>query len=287
MLSYRHQYHAGNHADVLKHTLLCRALTYLTGKNRPLLFLDTHAGAGLYHLESAEARRTGEYLQGIAALWSEPDPPPLLQPYLDAVRTINPGGRLRHYPGSPALARALLRPGDRASLYELHPADHAALSADLSQDRRFRVLRANGLAGLRAQLPPRERRGLVLLDPSYERASEYRDLPAALGQALGRFATGVYLLWYPLLADAPVGRMLRDIAAGNPPSTLRVELSVAPARRGPGLTGSGLLVINPPWRMDEELGTALPWLAERLGGGSGSWRLEVTEGCGPPPGAPG
>jgi 23S rRNA (adenine2030-N6)-methyltransferase len=275
MLSYRHVYHAGNHADVLKHAVLCRSLELMLAKDRPLLFLDTHAGAGLYNLEGAEARRTGESADGIGRLWQEATPPELLRPYLEAVHAANPGVRLGHYPGSPLLVHALLRSGDRACLFELHPADHATLASHLAADRRFRVLRADGLAGLRAQLPPRERRGLILIDPSYELASDYRDVPTALGQALARFATGVYLVWYPLLGDAPVARMLRDIAALNPPKSLRVELSIAAPRPGRGMTGSGMILVNPPWRVEEQLAAALPWLASKLGGANGGWRVEA------------
>jgi 23S rRNA (adenine2030-N6)-methyltransferase len=274
MLSYRHAFHVGNHGDVLKHAVLARTLAYLAEKEAPLLYLDTHAGAGSYDLRHDMARRTGEAAQGIGRLWEEQAPPALLQPYWAALRTYNKGA-LRYYPGSPLIARQLLRPTDRAICYELHPTDYPLLAIALGNDRRFHVLREDGLNGLPAHLPPRERRGLILLDPSYERDVDYRTVPSALQDALRRFPIGVYLVWYPLLNHAPVIRMLKTISALAGSKILRIELALAPPGHAPGLTGSGMLLINPPWVLDAELREALPWLVQRLGNKQSIWRLET------------
>lgn len=273
MLSYRHAFHAGNQGDVLKHAVLCRVLNYLVGKDKPLLYLDTHAGAGQYVLRGKAALRTGEAEAGIGRLWRSSAPPPLLAPYLEQVRAMNPNGRLLRYPGSPLLAARILRPGDRGVVHESHPTDYLNLAAQLAEDRRFRVSREDGWTGPRAQLPPRERRALILMDPSYEGDTDYRAAPKALEEALERFPSGVYLLWYPLLDDAPVERMLRRILERAPPKTLRLELRLAPGGPGQGMAGSGLLLINPPWTLEAELNEALPWLAQRLGGAQGGWRV--------------
>jgi 23S rRNA (adenine2030-N6)-methyltransferase len=278
MLSYRHAFHAGNHGDVLKHALLARALAYLVAKDRPLLYLDTHAGAGLYDLGGASARRTGEAARGAGQLWREESPPALLRPWLAALRALNPGAHLRRYPGSPLLVQRALRPTDRALCYELHPSDQSLLAAALAGDPRFRALREDGLGALRAQLPPRERRALVLLDPSYELDRDYRTVPAALAGALRRFGSGVYLLWYPLLGGTPARRLIKSVVALGVPRVLRVELELMGARPGPGMTGSGVLLVNPPWVLEAELHEALPWIASRLGDSGADWRLEWLSG---------
>jgi len=278
MLSYRHAFHAGNHGDVLKHAVLARVLAYLVEKERPLLYLDTHAGAGLYDLRQGQARKTCEAAQGIGRLWGETTLPALLRPYRAVLGIHNPGRTLCRYPGSPLIARQILRPADRAVCHERHPTDYPLLVIALEDDRRFQVLRQDGWAGLCAQLPPRERRGLVLIDPSYEQDADYRAVPDALREALRRFPTGVYLLWYPLLGSAQSVRMVQAILALGVPKTLRVELTVAAPRHRPGLSGSGLLLINPPWMLEVELREALPWLAQRLGDSDPIWRLDWVAG---------
>jgi 23S rRNA (adenine2030-N6)-methyltransferase len=274
MLSYRHSFHAGNHADVLKHLVLTRILEYLTRKDKPLCYLDTHAGAGGYALHSAQAQKNREYETGIGRLWGRNDLPAPLAAYVDLVRRFNPEGRLLQYPGSPWLARQLLRPVDRLLLHELHPADCAALRDQFDGDRRVQVICADGYQGCIAAQPPTERRGLVLLDPPFELKSDYRQAIETLHQAHKRFATGVYALWYPVVERARIEQMERALRATGIPRVERYELGVAADRRGHGMTASGLLVVNPPWTLRQEMEQCLPWLAGELGGEQGRFRME-------------
>ncbi len=265
MLSYRHGFHAGNHADVLKHATLALVLSALTRKDAALCYIDTHAGAGAYDLSSAMAQKIGEYREGIARVWLRDDAPAAIEPYLAAVRAMNAGPALRRYPGSPAIARALLRPHDRLALNELHPRDHAALAATFAEARRVTVTRLDAAAALKAQVPPRERRGLVLIDPSYELKTDYDATVDMLANAYRRWATGTYLVWYPVLARSAVNRLQRAVAARDVRKTLCVELLLQDENGPPGLKGSGLLVVNPPYQLEEALATVLPWLRDALG----------------------
>ena len=265
MLSYRHAFHAGNFADVLKHTVLVDALQRLARKPAPLLYLDTHAGAGRYALEGRMAATAREADAGVARALAAADPPAAIGDYLQLIRQVNPPGRLQHYPGSPALAQALLRPEDRMLLCELHPADHGALAALLGRRPRCRVLLADGLAALKSELPPLERRGLVLIDPPYERRQEYRQVPTALAEGLARFATGVWLLWYPRLQGDPAAAMIARLARSLSRPTLQLDLALGRSGDQPGMDGCGMLVINPPWGLAESMRAALPWLALTLG----------------------
>ena len=200
MLSYRHGFHAGNHADVLKHIALVALLRILTRKDKPVFVVDTHAGAGMYSLEEGFAVRNGEFRNGIALLWERNDLPEPMADYVNQVRAINPDGVLRYYPGSPWIAFGVLRPQDRLRLFELHSTEGQILSEQFAQaGRRVTVTAGDGFAGLKAVLPPQSRRGLVLIDPSYELASDYRAVVAALRDGMQRFATGTYAVWYPLL----------------------------------------------------------------------------------------
>lgn len=266
MLSYRHGFHAGNAADVLKHAVFVFTLGHLQRKAGPLLVLDTHAGAGLYDLASAEAAKTGEFREGIGRLAAGAgDAPELLAGYLALVKARNPGGGLAVYPGSPALALAMKRPQDRLAFHELHPADHRKL-ADLTARRRgVTVERTDGLKGLVAHLPPAERRGLALIDPSYEIKTDYDKVAAALAKAVRRFATGVYILWYPVIERPRIDALLAAVAAAGIRKVYRLELGMAPDAPGYGMTASGMLVVNPPFTLPGAAGVALPWLAERLG----------------------
>lgn len=275
MLSYRHSFHAGNHADVLKHLVLCRILEYLVRKDKPLLYLDTHAGAGGYALQSPQAQKNCEYETGIGRLWGRQDLPAPLAAYVELVRRFNPEGSLLRYPGSPWLARQWLRPVDRLLLHELHPADCEALREQFEGDRRVRVICADGYQGCIAALPPMERRGLVLLDPPFELKTDYRQAVETLHQAHRRFATGVYALWYPVVERARIQQMERALHATGIPRVERYELGVAPDRHGHGMTASGLLVVNPPWTLRQEMEQCLPWLARELAGGQGHFRLDT------------
>jgi len=269
VLSYRHAFHAGNHADVLKHVVLVRVLEYLARKDKPFLFVDTHAGRGVYDLESREARHNRESASGIGRLWECQAPPAELDLYLSLVRRCNGPGPLRRYPGSPWFARALLRPGDQARLFELHPVEHRALSRRLAGDRQFRVERRDGLHGLKAVLPPSSRRAAVLIDPAYEVKDDYDAVPAALRDALRRFATGVYMVWFPILQPDRSARMLRQLAAALDCAHLVARLeSDAPQ----GLRGSGVLVCNPPFVLAGELRALAATLPPILGPG---FRLSI------------
>jgi 23S rRNA (adenine2030-N6)-methyltransferase len=275
MLSYRHAFHAGNHADVLKHSTLVLTLDYLLRKEKPLAYIDTHAGAGAYRLQSAEARKTGEFEQGIARLWRCEGLPAPLRGYIDSVAAFNGSGELVRYPGSPRFAAHWLRPQDRLWLHEMHPRDVELLRDLFRGDRRVRIDQADGFAALKAQLPPVSRRALVLIDPPYEIKEDYRRVLDSLREAHRRFATGTYLVWYPLLDQAEAKRLPAQLERLKLGPWLRAELQIAPDDR-PGLYGSGMFVINPPWPLADQLRETLPWLSERLGAGEGSFRLQVS-----------
>ncbi len=277
MLSYLHGFHVGNHADVLKHTVLVSALTRLVGKPKPLRYIETHAGGGAYDLRSPAAQRNREYASGIGRVFAAADAPDAVRRLVDLVRAFNGGGELHRYPGSPTLARTVLRPDDRLCLFELHPAEHEALLRTVAGDRRVKVLREDGLAGCIGLVPPPERRVLVLIDPSYELKNEHEQVVDAVTKAHRRFATGVYAVWYPVIDRWWVDRFERAMRASiHAPMTL-FELCIARDSRARGLTGSGIIVINPPWTLEDEMRSALPWLARAMGHDEGTYRLVKTE----------
>jgi 23S rRNA (adenine2030-N6)-methyltransferase len=270
MFSYRHGFHAGNHADVLKHVVLVQMLTHLTAKDTPLWFVDTQAGAGAYSLDDAFAQKKGEYKDGIGRLWGKTDLPPLLSEYLVQIKKENPGKELHAYPGSPQIALQMLRPQDHLQLFELHSTESKVLQKHFAKaGRRVSVKAADGFAGLKGVLPPASRRGLVLIDPSYEDKEDYHKVVAAMQDALPRFATGVYAVWFPQVqrqeADDLPGQ-LRQVATSAGNDWLQVSLTVkAPAKDGLGLHGSGMFVFNPPWKLEAALQAAMPALVKLLG----------------------
>jgi 23S rRNA (adenine2030-N6)-methyltransferase len=266
MLSYRHGFHAGNHADVLKHVALVALLRILTRKDKPLVVLDTHAGAGLYSLEQGFAMRNAEFRDGIARLWERDDLPAPVADYLDQVRAVNADGVLRHYPGSPRIALGVLRPQDRLRLFELHSTEGPILARQFAQDgRRVTVTAGDGFAGLKAVLPPPSRRGLALIDPSYELASDYRAVVAALHDGMQRFATGTYAVWYPLLQRRESIQLPDKLRQAVSADWLDVALQVkAPSLEGRGLHGSGLFIVNPPWTFSDQMRGIMPWLTRAL-----------------------
>lgn len=265
MLSYRHAFHAGNHADVLKHIVLTGVLGYLTRKDRPIWYIDTHAGIGQYRLNPRPPAGQAEWLDGIARLWEDEVVPAALQPYLERVRALNPDGKLRFYPGSPRLAADLLRPGDRAWLYELLGKDFQALQKQFRDRQRIRCEEADGFAALKGLLPPGPRRGLVFIDPSYEVKADYQRLLDTLHDALRRFGSGCYLVWYPLVQRREALELPARLLQLQPARWLRAELRIkAPPASGYGLYGSGMFVFNPPWTLPAMLQDLLPWLARRL-----------------------
>jgi 23S rRNA (adenine2030-N6)-methyltransferase len=261
-MNYRHIYHAGNFADVLKHAVLARLVRYQQNKDKAFRVLDTHAGIGLYDLSSEEAQKTGEWQTGIGKLMHAELAAPvadLLEPYLSSVRELNPDGGVKLYPGSPKLTRLLLRPQDRLSAMELHPDDARALSRQFEGDFQVRVTELDGWLALGAHLPPKEKRGLILVDPPFEIAGEYERLVDGLAKAYRRFATGTYCLWYPIKKGAPIKDFHEQLQALEIPKMLCAELSVR-SDREEGLSGSGLIIVNPPFTLKDELHTLLPVL---------------------------
>jgi 23S rRNA (adenine2030-N6)-methyltransferase len=283
-MNYRHAFHAGGFADVIKHIVLVRMLTYLQDKQAAFRVIDTHAGAGVYDLTSEEARRGGEWLTGIArimqARFSETTMP-LLKPYLDIVGAFNPQSPLKTYPGSPLIARALLRPQDRLTACEVEPKARKRLIEALRRDTQARVVDLDGWTALPAFVPPKERRGLVLIDPPFEKKDEFGRLASGFAEAFAKWPTGSYLLWYPVKSRRATDDLARQVAQvvgdGTPPGTcLRLEFSVAPQAAGAGLISAGLLIVNPPWTLMGDLKAILPELEKPLGqGGAGRFRLET------------
>lgn len=275
MFSYRHIYHAGNFADVMKHITLTFTLQALHQKDKPIFFLDCHAGIGRYDLHAEQAVQTGEYHQGIEKLWQEQDLPCVLQPYMDAVRSLNTDQALRYYPGSPGLARYLLRPQDRMALVELNKYDFATLKNEFAGDRQVTVHLQDAYQSLKAFLPPRERRGLVLIDPTFELKDEYQRLMEGIVTGWKKWPTGCFAIWYPLMSPTQVNTFHKAMRATEIPDVLCVELAIAPLRDPPRMSGSGMLIINPPWQLDIQLKNILPWLLQRLAiGEPGGTRVE-------------
>ncbi|MCR9120919.1 MAG: 23S rRNA (adenine(2030)-N(6))-methyltransferase RlmJ [Phyllobacteriaceae bacterium] len=279
-MNYRHAFHAGNFADIVKHVILTRALTYLQRKDKPVFVLDTHAGLGSYDLESESARKTAEADDGIGRLWPHLDGAPdavaaLLAPFADAVRSLNPTGEPRFYPGSPALIAHLMRPQDRAVFCELHAEDHNVLAARFARRKRIRVENVDGWQALKTLLPPPERRGLVILDPPFEARNEFDVMLDGLEAAARRFATGTYLAWYPIKHETAVAAFRTGVGQRFKDALL-VETTVA-APADAAFHGSGMAIINPPYTLASELDTLLPWLIERLERtpGAGACRIEA------------
>jgi len=274
MLAYRHAFHAGNHADVLKHIVLLRLMRHMNLKDKGYRMVDTHAGAGLYALDSPQAQKKGEYLQGIGRLWSRDDAPEGVADYLQCVRGLNGNGVLQQYPGSPMLARMLLRPQDQLRLFELHPNEHQALQSLLGSARGIEIRQADGFAALKSQLPPPTRRALVLLDPSYEGHGDYPLVLDALRDALRRFAEGVYMVWYPLVNKPGAAALVQGLKTLAPKAWLHARLSVQRTdAMGFGLAGSGIVVINPPHTLHAQLQALLPWLSQALAQHAGAGHL--------------
>lgn len=277
MLSYRHAFHAGNHADVLKHLVLLQIAEYMAEKPAPFWIIDTHAGAGFYALESAQASKLGEYKEGIGRLWDKKGLPPAAVNYVEYIQILNPDGQLRYYPGSPWLASQTLRESDRLRLFELHTTDVELLKKNFSQGgRQINVTAGDGFVGLKSILPPPPRRALVLIDPSYETRDDYTNVVKGLQDALTRFATGTYVLWYPMLSKLESRKLPEKLKRLGCANWLNVTLEVsAPSKDGFGMNGSGLFIINPPWSLEKTLRETLPKLTELLAQGTGAqFRIE-------------
>jgi 23S rRNA (adenine2030-N6)-methyltransferase len=285
-MNYRHLFHAGGFGDVLKHVVLALLIAHLKAKDKPFTVLDTHAGIGRYDLARDEARRTKEFEGGIAHLFNEADLPAELASYLAIVQSFNPDGRLRWYPGSPCLVRALLRPGDRLIAVELHPEDAETLAAEFARDRQVKVHRLDGYQALKAFLPPTPRRGLVLIDPPFEENGEFDRMVEGLKAAHRRWATGIYALWYPVKDRAELRRFHDLLRASNIARIAVVELSVLPREEPETLTGCGLVLVNPPFGLLDVLKRVLSDLVRRLaveGAGASSVEWLVPEPSAPKP----
>ena len=283
-MNYRHAFHAGSFADVIKHIVLVRILIYLQEKPAAFRVIDSHAGAGLYDLTSDEARRSGEWLTGIARIMQARFSDAalvLLKPYLDIVRAFNTSPELAAYPGSPLFARALLRPQDRLTACEIEPRARAKLIDALRRDAQARVVDLDGWKALPAFVPPNERRGLVLVDPPFEAKDEFERMAEAFAKAYAKWPTGTYVLWYPAknrrAADELADGVAQAAASVKPAGKgLRLEFSIAPQMADSALTSTGLLIVNPPWILQSELKTILAELTKPLGqGGAARYRLEA------------
>jgi 23S rRNA (adenine2030-N6)-methyltransferase len=279
VLAYRHAFHAGNHADVLKHFVLVCLLRHLAQKDKSFWVIDTHAGAGAYGLDAGYATKNAEFEGGIGRLWSRTDLPPALADYVELVRAMNHGGKLTFYPGSPYLTAKLLRPQDRLRLFEMHPTDVELLGKTFQDDgKQVIVTRGDGFAGLKSLLPPAPRRALALIDPSYEDKADYTRVVEAVKDSLKRFPAGTYAVWYPHLARLEARRLPERLRAGHGAEWLDVSLSVRkPVTAEPGMTGSGMFIVNPPWTLAGTLRECLPVLADALGeGGRAETKLETS-----------
>jgi 23S rRNA (adenine2030-N6)-methyltransferase len=286
MLSYRHAFHAGNHADVLKHMVTIQLLRYLGQKDTPYMVIDTHAGAGVYALDGNYASKNAEYETGIAPLWERTDLPPMVADYVQLVKALNPSGKMRYYPGSPYCANQVMRDADRLRLFELHPTEikvladnfrkldaHAAEQGQRPSARGKRVIIENGdgFLGLKALLPPPSRRALVLIDPPYEDKRDYQRVKETLQDALVRFPTGTYAVWYPILQRIESRQFSDRLKRLGAKSWLNVTLSISsPQPDGFGLHSSGMFVLNPPWTLEAALKEAMPYLVKVLGRDSGA-----------------
>ncbi len=268
MLSYRHGFHAGNHADVLKHWVCVMTAQYMVQKDKPIYYIDTHSAAGVYSLTDSLASKTNESKNGIQTLW-DTKLPAVFKDYMAVINQLNPGEKLKLYPGSPWFVRQSLRPSDKVRLFELHPQDFQLLRKNFDGDRIVAIEKQDGFAGLKALLPPPTKRAMVVIDPPYEQAKEYQQVVQAMEQALKRFANGVYVIWYPLInrndkqtMSETMVRKLKNLPAK---SFLDVRFWVSGADEEPGMYGSGLAIFNPPWNLEQQLNEGLPFLVEKMG----------------------
>ena len=264
MLAYRHAFHAGNHADVLKHCVLQQILLYMNQKDKPYWVIDTHAGAGMYSLASDYANTKSEYLDGVARLWECDDLPKVLSEYMNLIQLCNNKGDWTLYPGSPEVIRRTIRADDRMRLFELHPTDFDILEENFERDRQAKLFKSDGFASLKALLPPPTRRAVIFMDPPYEIKSDYPKVVDALQEGLSRFAEGVYVVWYPILTRGDHIRMIESLRKLSE-KTLNIAMTVQePDEKGFGMLGSGLFIINPPWTLKDTMQDVMPYLVEKL-----------------------
>jgi len=264
MFGYRHTFHAGNFADVVKHVVLVALLQALQQKSKPFYLHDSHGGIGMYDLQCDEAQKNREYLSGISRLWQAHNPPAAVQRYIELVRSFNSDDELRYYPGSPRLGRALLRAGDRMVVTELNKIDCERLKQEFERDKQVTVHLQDAYQGLKAYLPPAERRGLVLIDPAYELKDEYERLTQGLQQGYKRWPTGIYAIWYPLLSSTIREIFFTALKESGIRKILAAELTIKPLQAQKEMCGSGMIIINAPWQLDQQLKTELEWLLPLL-----------------------
>lgn len=274
-MNYRHAFHAGNHADVFKHIVLTRLIALMSRKEQPFAYLDTHAGLGLYDLRGDQATRTGEWLEGIARLWQATDRPALTDDYVKVINRLNTEGELRYYPGSPELARRLMRQQDRVLLNEKHPQDGQLLKDNMKKDPRVAVHLGEGWHVPRALLPVTEKRAVMLIDPPFEQLDELQRCAKAMKETITRMRQTVAAIWYPIKDDSrALKRFYQELTSSGAPKLLRVELLVHLLDTPQSLNGSGLVISNPPWGLEEELNELMPWLATLLGQSQGGWKVD-------------
>lgn len=274
MLSYQHGYHAGNFADVLKHSVSIQILQYLTQKPKPLFYLDTHAGCGAFQLNDSQAQKNREYENGIGLFWHKTDSQPsLIQDYLKWVKAFNPTSELSFYPGSPWFAQQILRPQDRLALYELHPREFQHLQKNMANDTRIKLFQANGFDGCLSQLPPREKRGYILIDPPYEVKQDYQTVVEVIKKAHRKFAQGTYALWYPVVERFRINQLEMALKESGIKNIQLFELGVD-SDHAKGMMASGMIVINPPWTLYQTMQTDLPNLTRQLAPSKGHYRIE-------------
>lgn len=280
-MNYRHIYHAGNFADVVKHTVLARVIEYLKRKDAAFRVTDTHAGRGVYDLSSAEAQKTGEWREGIGRLMEGKLPreaAALISPYLEAIRAFNPDGGMEKYPGSPAIARHLLRKQDRLSAIELHPEDAARLADEFAGDVQTRVIHLDGWLAMNAHLPPKEKRGLVLVDPPFEEPREFERMVDGLKKAYRRWPRGIYLFWYPIKDRRAVNTFRSSLAESGIPKIIDIRFELRSPSQEPRLDGAGLAVVNPPFTLAGEMKVLLPAIGKALGAEGGGWSVSTLSG---------
>lgn len=277
-MNYRHSYHAGNFADVFKHIVLIALIKSQLHKETGFCYIDTHAGIGLYDLLSDEAQKSKEFETGISKIYLQKETPPLIQEYIKCIQTFNPKSTIRLYPGSPLIVREFLRPQDHMILSELHPEDYLILKSHCARHKQIAVHQLDAYQSLKAFLPPKERRGVVLVDPPYEKPDEFSRLVYSLSQAVSRWETGIYAVWYPLTTQSPIIHFHRSLKEKIKRPLLITELSIYSEKSIVGLKGCGMVIINPPWKLDQQLEETLPWLWERLSHeGQGQYRLVLRE----------
>jgi 23S rRNA (adenine2030-N6)-methyltransferase len=278
MLSYRHGFHAGNFADVLKHITLVSCLNYLTEKAKPLCYIDTHSGSGRYGLSTPFALKNREFDNGIGRLWQRDDLPEAIAHYVAMVKHINPNHRLLYYPGSPLLAHHLLRKNDHLFLHELHTTEAKNLAECFERHPNVSVFHANGLIHSLGLLPPSQRRGLILIDPAYEKVEEYQQVVKTLKDMVKRFANGTYLLWYPVIERSRQQHLERALLATGIKNMHLFELGITADHSGYGMTACGIIAINPPWVLPASMYTILPYLVKHLGDNKGFYHIKLLVG---------